>query len=113
MLLVNYDNKHQNVLNELDLGEIDLDKQFLVRHIIEWMKETGQTTRYSSLEMCKSYIAQFYELPSLDVIALLDREAVVNGVQDQLTWDGSGDVEAWAIANGYGDEIARATRVLS
>jgi hypothetical protein len=56
-------------------------------------------------------IAQFYEFPAGDIVATLDREATVNGVQDQLAWDGSGDVEAWAIANGYGDEIANAARV--
>jgi len=54
MILVNHDEKHEQILNELDLGDIDPDKQFLIRQIIEWMKETDQLSRYSTLELCNS-----------------------------------------------------------
>ena len=56
-------------------------------------------------------IAQFYEFSAGDLMATLDREATVNGVRNQLAWDGSGEVEDWAIANGYRDEIYRSARV--
>jgi len=54
-------------------------------------------------------IAQFYR--DEEIVATLDREAEVGALVDQLTWDGDADITAWAIANGYADAIARATRV--
>lgn len=48
-------------------------------------------------------VAQFYDVESGDIIATIDREATVNGVQDRSTWDAHQDLEItkWAIANGY------------
>jgi hypothetical protein len=46
-------------------------------------------------------VAQFYSTDSNEVVATLDREAEVDGVADQATWDGGPDVTAWAVAHGY------------
>ena len=54
-------------------------------------------------------IAQFYR--NDEIVATLDREAEVGTLVDQLTWDGDEDITAWAIANGYAEAIAQATRV--
>lgn len=45
-------------------------------------------------------VAQFYDEEG-EIVATLDREAEVNGIQDQSTWDGGKDVTEWAVANGY------------
>lgn len=43
-----------------------------------------------------------------EMIARLDREAPPD---DRLTWDGGEAVTAWAIANGWGEQIARAEKL--
>lgn len=50
-------------------------------------------------------IAQFYDRHD-EIVATLDREATVNGIADQSTWDGGPDVTAWAAKNGY-PQVAR------
>lgn len=45
-------------------------------------------------------IAQFYDRHD-EIVATLDREATVDGIADQSTWDGGPDVTDWAVKNGY------------
>lgn len=54
-------------------------------------------------------VAQFYF--DGDKIATLDREAEVDGKQDETTWDGGEDVTEWANENGYKEEIEEATKI--
>ncbi len=42
-------------------------------------------------------------------VARLDRE--FGETADQLAWNGCGEIEEWAKANGYGDEIKGSTRI--
>ena len=52
--------------------------------------------------------AQFYL--GDEIVATLNREATVNGVPDQHSWDGDPDVTLWAIAHDY-PEVETAARI--
>lgn len=54
-------------------------------------------------------VVDFY-WPSGDKAATLDREAEVDGIEE-TAWDGGPEVTAWAIANGYAEEIEGATKI--
>lgn len=59
-------------------------------------------------------VVDFYETCHNEDVARLDREAEVNGVPDQLTfenWAGGPALEEWMKENGYADALSRATRI--
>lgn len=56
-------------------------------------------------------VVQFYETTDFEIVAEINREAEVDGVQDCKTWDGDEVVTAWAMENGYGEEIEEAVKI--
>lgn len=54
-------------------------------------------------------IVDFYE--DDEIVAVLDREAEIDGKKDVTTWDGGGKIEEWAKSHGYKEEIEAAIRV--
>ena len=55
MKLFNYDEKHQRVNAELDLGELSLKELELINKIIDFIDERGITNRYNTLELADSW----------------------------------------------------------
>jgi hypothetical protein len=70
--------------------------------------ETTMSAYYEADD--RGNVVDFYN-EEYEIVARLDREAEVDGIPDQKTWDGGPDVTEWAIANGYADEIATARRI--
>jgi hypothetical protein len=59
-------------------------------------------------------VVDFYETREFEQIARLDREAEVNGKHDQLAfdnWAGGAELETWMRINGYGEDMATASRL--
>lgn len=55
MKLFIYDGKHEQIIGELDLGNLDINDKCLVRDIVTFLDKQGFTDRYKQLVLAKSY----------------------------------------------------------
>lgn len=55
MKLFNYDDKHQNVNGELNLGALTPDEEKLLGKVIAFLGEQGLTSRYHGLVLAESF----------------------------------------------------------
>jgi len=61
MKLFHYDDKHDRVLGEIDLGRLSESEEVLLRRVLDWLDYQQVTTRYSSLMLAEAARTEYDE----------------------------------------------------
>lgn len=77
MKLFNYDEKHERVNGELDLGELTPSESKLLDKIVAWMGDQGFTSRYQQLEIAERYEVDYDHDAGESFVLFLDNKKEV------------------------------------
>lgn len=77
MKLFNYDEKHERVNGELDLGELTPSESKLLDKIVAWMGDQGFTSRYQQLEIAERYEVDYDHDAGESFVSFLDNKKEV------------------------------------
>jgi hypothetical protein len=74
--LFNFDNKHEWVNGELDLGIITESEKALLQKVIDFLEIEGITNRYKTLMLAEKYSIDFVEDDDFPVVVFHADESI-------------------------------------